>query len=223
MREAFPEDLAALVAELRDRHGCHTVILYGSRARGDHRPDSDYDVLGIRDAPAASHDGPAANRAAPGAYRDARDWRDTWLDAWIYCDADLEPRALLHIDGGRILLERDDRGRTLLEAVAAALRHVPPPLTPEERTLRVSWSRKMLARARRGWPDDLEGNYRRTWLLFDLLESYFCLRGLWYQGPKKAFAWLETHDPAAWRRFDAALRPGAGLEPLEALVELVVG
>ena len=42
--------LEAITQELCDQHGCHTVILYGSRARGDATEASDYDILGIRDS-----------------------------------------------------------------------------------------------------------------------------------------------------------------------------
>jgi predicted nucleotidyltransferase len=37
-------------------YGCHTVILYGSRARGDATAESDYDVLGVRDSGEAIRD-----------------------------------------------------------------------------------------------------------------------------------------------------------------------
>ncbi len=42
--------LQYLFTELTDRHGCHTVILYGSRARRDFSDESDYDVVGFRTA-----------------------------------------------------------------------------------------------------------------------------------------------------------------------------
>ena len=38
-----------LIRELIGNHGCHTVILYGSMARGDATECSDVDVLGIRE------------------------------------------------------------------------------------------------------------------------------------------------------------------------------
>jgi len=40
--------LDALVKELINEHKCHTVILYGSRARGDATLQSDYDLMGVR-------------------------------------------------------------------------------------------------------------------------------------------------------------------------------
>ena len=37
-------DEAALVAELVSAHGVHTIVLYGSRAKGTRRPGSDIDL-----------------------------------------------------------------------------------------------------------------------------------------------------------------------------------
>ncbi len=37
--------LRATVAPLAEQYGVERMYLFGSRARGDHRPDSDYDFL----------------------------------------------------------------------------------------------------------------------------------------------------------------------------------
>lgn len=39
--------LQSIIDELTSLYHCHTIILYGSRARGDSTPTSDYDVAGI--------------------------------------------------------------------------------------------------------------------------------------------------------------------------------
>src|SRR5262249_51219031 len=41
--------LAEIVRTLTVDHGCHAVILYGSPARGDFQPTSDWEVAGIRE------------------------------------------------------------------------------------------------------------------------------------------------------------------------------
>ncbi|HEY1631509.1 MAG TPA: nucleotidyltransferase domain-containing protein [Rhizomicrobium sp.] len=55
MNGAAPTDpvLARLKAELAALYGARLkqVLLYGSRARGDHREDSDYDVLVVLEGP----------------------------------------------------------------------------------------------------------------------------------------------------------------------------
>ena len=36
-----------IASDLKEKHHCHTVILYGSRARGDYTDTSDYDIAGF--------------------------------------------------------------------------------------------------------------------------------------------------------------------------------
>ena len=43
--EKYREQLRAILPELRERFGVESLGLFGSRVRGDHRPDSDLDVL----------------------------------------------------------------------------------------------------------------------------------------------------------------------------------
>ena len=86
--------------------------------------------------------------------------------------------------------------------------------------MRRVWARKMLGRIRRG---DLEAHYRRHWLLFQLLEDHFALRGRWYRGPKLALAELARADAATSAAFATALAPDAPLEAIDALVDLVAG
>jgi hypothetical protein len=202
------EDLQALVSELRDRHGCHTVILYGSRARGDATPESDYDVAGIREG------GPSV--------RDARPWRDSYLDAFIYPESAVATASeeRLHWLGGRVLLEQEGLGRRLLAELATVEAAGPQPLAEDDAATRRVWLGKMVERAARG---DLEGHYRRAWLLFQALEDYFALRGRWYRGPKEGFAWLKAHDPETLAAFEAALAPDAPIAALRALAARVAG
>jgi hypothetical protein len=81
------------------------------------------------------------------------------------------------------------------------------------------WYAKMLVRIARG---DLESKYRRVELLFQALENYFKLRGLWYRGPKAGLPWLARHDLETHTAFAGALEPNASLEDLRALVQRVL-
>lgn len=201
------ELLEAVAAELCDRHGCHTVILYGSLARGDANAESDIDVLGLRD------EGPA--------FRDARPWRGRYLDAFIHPAADFDHPDESHLKllGGHVLVERADAGSRLLAAVQAVYDAGPKVLDEHEQAVLRSWLEKTMHRIARG---DLEGHYRRVMLLYQALEDYFALRGHWYLGPKAAFAWLREHDPEAYRRFEQALAPGASLKDIQAMVNVVM-
>lgn len=42
-RDIPPQRLPGIVAPIAERHGVRRIWLFGSRARGDHRRDSDYD------------------------------------------------------------------------------------------------------------------------------------------------------------------------------------
>jgi predicted nucleotidyltransferase len=195
--------LEAISENLRTQHGCHTVILYGSRARGDATSTSDYDVLGIKES--------------GDALRDARFWNDVYLDIFIYPEAKiLEPdESMLHIKDGIVLRQRADMGSRLLDRLRAIDEAGPKELPPDEIQARKVWARKMVDRSRAG---DTEGNFRRVWLLTALLEDYFLIRGKWYRGPKESLQWLKRNDPRAHSAFQAALEPSAELTAIEILV-----
>jgi len=197
--------LAEIVRTLTVDHGCHAVILYGSRARGDFQPTSDWDVAGIREA----------GETAP--LRVARAFHGTWLDAEAALTL-IDPEMLRFLPA-RILLDERGFAKALLERVDALDREGPPPLPEGEDEMVRVWYLKMLGRIARG---DLEAKYRRIELLFQALENYFKLRGLWYRGPKAGLPWLARHDPETHTAFAHALKPQASLEDLRALVQRVL-
>jgi predicted nucleotidyltransferase len=200
-------DAAALA--IADAHGCHTIILYGSRARGDADTGSDVDLLCIRD------DGPAI--------RDSRVIDGTYFDVFVTPPAAVATPdvPLLRILGGRVMRERDGAGTALLDRVRARFDKGPEPLPADEQQARVVWAHKMLDRIRAS--DRSEGHYRRMSLVVQALEDYFELRAIWFRGPKVAFPWLLTHDEVAHQSFDAAMQPAADHDALVALVDAVYG
>jgi predicted nucleotidyltransferase len=200
--------LQAIVAELRERFGCHLILLYGSHARGDAGPASDFDVLGIRDQ------GPDVVREArweQGAY-----W-DLFIDSASYIHD--HPQDLLHVADGRVLYDERLQGEALLQRLRELQRAPVEPLRSDETSARRVWAGKMVARARLG---DAEGNYRRHWLLYALLEDYFALRTLRYRGPKGSLQWLRENQPEVFDLFAQALAPEATFEDIEALQKAVV-
>ncbi|HTR53693.1 MAG TPA: nucleotidyltransferase domain-containing protein [Kofleriaceae bacterium] len=189
--------------ELRDNHGCHSLILYGSRAREDATPASDYDLVGIREA--------------GDAVRDARLVDGVYLDAFIYPEAKiLAPDAsLIHVRTGKVIFEKGQMATLFLQRLQEIFEAGPPIFSADEVQARRMWARKMVGRARQG---DLEGNFRRVWLLTALLEDYFVLRGEWYLGPKESFRFLSAERPTIYGLFEAALAGDADMSAIEALV-----
>src|SRR5437763_11370230 len=110
--------LAEIVQTLTVDHGCHAVILYGSRARGDFQSTSDWDLAGIREADAT----------AP--LRVARAFHGAWLDAFVYAEAAftvIEPE-LLRFLPARILVDERRFAQALLERVNGLHEEGPPVL-----------------------------------------------------------------------------------------------
>jgi predicted nucleotidyltransferase len=212
MRVQDAEFLELVIQELTQHHGCHTVVLYGSRARGDATGESDWDVAGVRPERDGIFD----------VVRDARLFHGAYLDAFVYTESalsKLDDEELLKFVGGRVVLERDSTGSELLERARAVEARGPAPLRDDQERMERTWVEKTLARAGRG---DTEGNFRRVWLLVDLLPLYFRLRGRWYRGPKESLVWLALHDPVTSRAFERALSPGAPLVEFEMLAARVL-
>jgi predicted nucleotidyltransferase len=200
-------DDVALVAELVSSHGAHTVILYGSRARGDHTIESDIDVATFAEVASTT--------------RDARLWNGTYLDAFVY-PTDVATRPLdddmLKLRGARVLLDERGLATALLARVQERLERGPTPITADDRQMRIVWAQKTVERIRRG---DIEARYRHHWLLYQLLEDYYALRDRWYFGPKESFAQMRVDEPQMFALFDRALIPGAPLEAVAALAAAV--
>lgn len=196
--------LGLLGRHLTERFGCHTAILYGSRARGDWDVASDIDVI-------AFHDGSQAGQVA-------HRWRGLHLDLFLYPTGTTPTPDWLRLQGGSVLFQRASAGDDVLSAVEAMTSAGPECLSDDEARTRRLWAEKMLARAEMGGP---EGDYRRHWLLMALLEDYFALRGEWYFGPKRSLASLQHDRPKDFDLLYSALRPCASIADIRAAVRMV--
>jgi hypothetical protein len=186
--------------------GCHTVLLYGSRARGDFWSGSDYDLMAVRKGGASS--------------KFAENKGGSYIDAFIFTEKELKPVGERHVymKGAKVLIETRGFGTKFLKQVKVAARKKPPVLPKHEASARRVWIRKMLERAKVG---DIEGNYRRTWLLESLLPNYFLLRNKRYWGSKLSFQWLKKYDRATYILFDRAYRDPRDLKILISLANRV--
>jgi predicted nucleotidyltransferase len=184
--------LAEIVQTLTIDHGCHAIIPYGSRARGDFQSTSDWDAAGICET----------GEIVP--LRVARAFHGAWLDAFVYAEAAFavaDPE-LLRFLPSRILVDERGFAKSLLERLATLDQQGPPPLPEGEDEMVRLWYAKMLLRIARG---DLESKYRQVEMLFQAFDNYFKLRRLWYRGPKAGLPWLATHDPETYAAFARAL------------------
>jgi predicted nucleotidyltransferase len=198
--------LSKVVSDLRERYNPHTIILYGSRARGDYTNASDIDIVCFVDG------------AAP--IKDAREFEGAYLDAWVHTSQEMVASdEMLRVADGYCLYDPEGQGSDFLQQLRQRIQLGPEQLSAAEITHTKQWVRKMLERARQ---EDVESLYRRYWLAVDLLQIYFDLRGQWYLGPKKSFAWLKEHDIAAYQLFSNAYSPPPALSKLVELAEHVL-
>jgi hypothetical protein len=198
--------IARVLGELTRMCGCHTVILFGSRARGDADADSDVDILAIGED---VNDGPLLRTV------DGLDF-DIWIADEKSVAADLEE--YLKIEDGRPLVQRGSYGDELLLRVKARVSAGPSPLSADERGQRLRWLHRMAARASRG---DDEGRYRLLWLISELPRVRFELEGRFWLGPKRSLAALAVFDPLFFELYRRVLAEPS-LASTEACVHYLV-
>lgn len=142
-----------------------------------------------------------------------------YLDAWIYPQGKAsDTKEFLRVVGGKVLCEENNFGISFLNSVNTLFKKRPKVLNFDEVIHRKQWIRKMFERSKRG---DLEGNYRKVWLVKDLLEIYFELKNMWYMGPKKSLKWLEKYGKTEFKLFEALYFSPLDEGKLEAVVEML--
>ena len=199
--------LCSIVEELQTIYHCHIIVLYGSRARGDFKSTSDYDVAGFTSI-------------------DDKKWiarfdqkHQVFHDIFIFPEKELAAPNDTHLQmsDGIVILDHNDIGKHFLET----LKHMENDslsITDDEIQARKVWYQKMLARAEVG---DLEGKYRHIWSIFTILEDYFAFKKMRYHGLKKAFQYLNKYDPDVLNLFEGALSDTNNLKLLKQLVEKI--
>lgn len=176
----------SIIKEINKEVKCHTFILYGSRADNTSNLDSDIDILCIKDK--------------GESYQYSKVINGYFVDAWVNNIYDLSNTPdFLKILGGKVLIEKNDIGKKILDEVKNMYENTSTGFSQLEINNLKLWSDKMINRAKKA---DIEGNYRKTWLANDLLEIYFNVRNIWYLGSKKSFVWLKTNDPFTYDLFD---------------------
>jgi len=198
--------LGSLVRELVNKNKCHTVVLYGSRARGDVNKQSDYDLMGVR--------------KSGKKYRIARKQDGFYVDIFVYPEKDLTKpnESHLYMMDGRILYQKGIFGSQFMKKLKSVAMKKHKPLPADEIQVRRIWLHKMFERSGVG---DIEGNYRRSWLHEALLYEYFYIRKKRYFGSKQSFAWLKENDKTTYLLFEKVLAKPLERIALKRLVERV--
>ena len=178
--------LEQIVNELIKELKCHTVLLYGSHARGDATPKSDYDVMGVR--------------KSGKPFRLAEKRNGVYLDLFILPETDLRQvgESHLYLKGAKVLFQKGKFGDRFLRKLGIALKKPYKGLSLNEIRTRQVWAHKMFERIEQ---KDIEGNYRRSWLQEALLVDYFELRKKRYWGSKESFEWLKDNDRRTYNLF----------------------
>jgi len=192
---------------LIEKHQPDLILLYGSFARGDYTPKSDIDVVCFKDIEEATTDN--------------RDFGGLYLDCWIRPLSDLENiEGLVYLNNSKVLYDPNERSEDLFEKINLVLSEPPKALTKVETEHIKSWVLKMLDRTYRG---DIEANYRRVWLVYELLAIHYKLSRLRFPGSKLAFIDLKQNKPKLYKSFDKALKNPADSILVKKLVYKVLG
>lgn len=198
--------LKRITNTLINEYKCHTVILYGSRARGLATSTSDYDILGVR--------------KNGQRIRIAKKQNNFFWDVFIYSEKDLKSlteESFVWRDA-KIIFQKGTYGTKFLQRLSD---HLKQPFTPhpkdEIKVLKV-WAQKQLERCR---VDNIQGLFRRVEFLNALIDHYFYVRQKRFLGPKEGFAWIEIYDPMTFKLIKRALKNPTNLTFLKAAAERV--
>ena len=198
--------LQEAVNELIHKYKCHTVLLYGSRARGDATEKSDYDLMGVRKS---------GKKFRIGEKRDGK-----YLDIFVFSEKSLKKpgEEHLYMKDAKLLFDIDGYGSRFLRKLKILAKRPFRSLPDDEIQALGVWAYKMLERISIG---DVEANYRRSWLQEQLLVDYFIIRKKRYTGSKASFAWLKKNDLGTYKLFEKVLMKPTDIKLLTKLVERV--
>ena len=191
------------VNEVVEKYNPHTIIIYGSRARDDATDESDVDMACFLDSPSVSED--------------FRDIDGIFLDAWIYPTESMNNISdFVKMGEAFCAVDKLGLGSQLLHKIKEKILEGPPPLTYKNKLNIIELRLKILKRAGKG---DIEGNHRRSWLQYNLLETYFTLRDKWFFGAKCSLSWLKDNDALAFELFKNVYQSPDDYESLKRLTQ----
>ncbi|MBS4537130.1 nucleotidyltransferase domain-containing protein [Clostridium sp. D2Q-11] len=191
---------------LINKYKVHTIVLYGSYAKGNFTDESDIDILCFYEGYEKLHDSSII--------------MDKQLDAWIYpITQSRKARDYIHIHGGQLILDNRYIGERLLNDIEEEYNKGPKIKTDEEKEHLRNWLNKMNERTKKR---DIEGNFRYHWMLKDSIEIYFNIKDMWYLGPKESLKWLYFNDEKGYDLFSKALKIEASEADVDNLIKYII-
>uniref|UniRef100_UPI0040571690 nucleotidyltransferase domain-containing protein n=1 Tax=Acetatifactor sp. TaxID=1872090 RepID=UPI0040571690 len=192
--------LEQIIEYIKQKYNPLSIILYGSYANGTNNLNSDFDSLVISYDHEQFHDTSFVNGLQ----------LDVFVYPASYFDEDFDCNDFVQIYDGKIIMDSDEKGKTLQTKVLSYLQKRPQK-SKAEIEASVDWCAKMLARAKRY---DTEGMFRWHWVLIDSLEIFCDIMKHPYFGPKKSLKWMEENHPVAFTCYKKALED-FGMDTLE--------
>ena len=192
--------LKQMIEYIKRTYNPLSIILYGSYANGTNNLNSDFDALVISEDHEHFHDTSFVDGIQ----------LDLFVYPASYFDGNYDCNDFIQVFDGKILVDRDGRGKMLQTSVLSYLKNRPQK-SKAEIDASVDWCVKMIARVKRG---DAEGMFRWHWVLVDSLEIFCDVMHYPYWGPKKSLKWMEVNYPAAFACYQTALA-GFRMENLE--------
>jgi predicted nucleotidyltransferase len=193
---------------IRTTYGAHTIILYGSRARGEAKDNSDYDIIAFRGLGTPEE---SKYDLFKGASLDIHFYPDEVLK-------DMYPSMVLgFVKGNVILCQKDHFGDQFIQHFKK--------IYDRGFNLPDSLKQQVVDEIKTTFlkiDNTLAGYYYQYRLLSSLLGHYFTLRNFYYLGPRESFAWLKKNDLSTYYAFEKALKPGASLNSIKQLVNRVI-
>lgn len=198
--------LIAIARLLRNKYNCHSVILYGSRARGQTTPTSDYDVIGVCKSGKKT--------------RIAKKVEGKFWDVFVYAEKDLKVLSDQHLSWkhAQILYSNGTYAKGLLRRVDKLLKKPFKRHPAYEVKVTIAWAQKELERCRM---NDIQGLYRRAEFQNALIDHYFYVRQKRFWGPKEGFAWLKDNDPKTFQLIYRSLKSPTNMKYLKAAASRV--
>lgn len=209
----------AIIARLGRDYGCHTLVLYGSRAQGAAHEDSDWNVLGVYDEKASGW----FHRRVEGVGQvNAEFYPEAALTANMAGTLNFQLYASNYAHA-QVLVEKDGWGQRIITAASQWLAQPPKPVSASfARMLRHYYEDIIVASQRDERLLPLTKQFTCHEGLTRSLQQYFSLRGLHRRSAPEAIGYLRQQDPAAYALFEVAIRPAAPVEAVAAWLACVL-